>query len=145
LSDRYSTKTLAADSVVRTTCTYCGVGCNLDVKVIDGRVRGIEAPLDGATNRGHTCLKGRFAFEFYNHPDRLRSPMIRKNGVLTEVSWDEAYDYTAGRFREIKEKYGPDALAGISSARCTNEENYLMQKVARGLIGTNNIDHCARL
>jgi len=145
LSDRYSTKTLAADSIVRTTCTYCGVGCNLEVKVIAGQVRGIEAPLDGAANRGHTCLKGRFAFEFYNHPDRLRSPMIRKNGVLTEVSWDEAYDYTARRFSEIKDKYGPDALAGISSARCTNEENYLMQKFFRIVIGTNNIDGCARV
>lgn len=145
LHDRYSVKTLKADRVVRTTCTYCGVGCNLDVKVIEGEVRGIEAPLDGATNRGHTCLKGRYAFEFYNHPDRLRSPMVRKNGKLTEVSWDEAYDYTAGRFREIREKYGPDALAGISSARCTNEENYLMQKFFRIVIGTNNIDGCARV
>jgi formate dehydrogenase major subunit len=145
LSDRYSTKTLVADSIVRTTCTYCGVGCNLEVKVIDGRVRGIEAPLDSAANRGHTCLKGRFAFEFYNHPDRLRTPMIRKNGILTEVSWDEAYDYTVRRFKEIKKKFGPDALAGISSARCTNEENYLMQKFFRIVIGTNNIDGCARV
>jgi formate dehydrogenase major subunit len=145
LSDRYSTKTLVADSIVRTTCTYCGVGCNLEVKVIDGRVRGIEAPLDSAANRGHTCLKGRFAFEFYNHPDRLRTPMIRKNGILTEVSWDEAYDFTVRRFKEIKKKFGPDALAGISSARCTNEENYLMQKFFRIVIGTNNIDGCARV
>jgi formate dehydrogenase major subunit len=145
LSDRYSVKTLKADKTVRTTCTYCGVGCNLDVKVIDGQVRGIQAPTDGATNRGHTCLKGRYAFEFYKHPDRLRSPMLRKNGKLTEVSWEEAYDYTARRFREIKEKHGPDALAGISSARCTNEENYLMQKFFRIVIGTNNIDGCARV
>ncbi|MCU0458542.1 MAG: formate dehydrogenase subunit alpha [Bacteroidales bacterium] len=145
LYDRYSVKTLRADRIVRTTCTYCGVGCNLDVKVIDGQVRGIQAPLDGATNRGHTCLKGRYAFEFYNHPERLRSPLVRKNGKLTEVSWDEAYDYTARRFREIREKYGPDALAGISSARCTNEENYLMQKFFRIVIGTNNIDGCARV
>jgi formate dehydrogenase major subunit len=145
LTDRYSTKTLDADSIIRTTCTYCGVGCNLEVKVIDGKVRGIQAPVDGETNRGHTCLKGRFAFEFYNHPERLTSPLMRKNGVLTEVSWDEAYDYTAARFREIKEKYGPDALAGISSARCTNEENYLMQKFFRIVIGTNNIDGCARV
>ncbi|NLA49927.1 MAG: molybdopterin-dependent oxidoreductase, partial [Bacteroidales bacterium] len=135
LSDRYSVKTLAADETVRTTCTYCGVGCNLEVKVIDGVVRGIQGSPDAVTNRGHTCLKGRYAFEFYNHPDRLRSPMVRKNGMLTEVSWDEAYEYTAKRFREIKDKYGPDALAGISSARCTNEENYLMQKFFRIVIG----------
>lgn len=145
LHDRYSVKTLKADRIVRTTCTYCGVGCNLDVKVADGQVRGIQAPLDSATNRGHTCVKGRYAFEFYNHPERLRSPMVRKNGELMEVSWDEAYEYTAKRFREIKDKYGPDALAGISSARCTNEENYLMQKFFRIVIGTNNIDGCARV
>jgi formate dehydrogenase major subunit len=145
LTDRYSTKTLAADSIIRTTCTYCGVGCNLEVKVKDGTVRAIQAPLDSEANRGHTCLKGRFAFEFYNHPDRLRSPMIRKNGKLEEVSWEEAYSYTALKFREIKEKHGPDALAGISSARCTNEENYLMQKFFRVVIGTNNIDGCARV
>ncbi|MCU0456163.1 MAG: formate dehydrogenase subunit alpha [Bacteroidales bacterium] len=145
LSDRYSVKTLPADRIVRTTCTYCGVGCNLEVKVTDGQVKGIQAPVDAATNRGHTCLKGRYAFEFCNHPDRLRSPLIRKNGSLTEVSWEEAYEYTAKRFREIREKHGPDALAGISSARCTNEENYLMQKFFRIIIGTNNIDGCARV
>ena len=145
LSDRYSTKTVMADKVVRTTCTYCGVGCALEVKVKEGTVSGIQAPVDGATNRGHTCLKGRFAFEFYNHPDRLRSPLIRKNGTLTEASWDEAYDYTARRLSEIRDNYGPDALAGISSARCTNEENYLMQKFFRIVIGTNNIDGCARV
>lgn len=145
LTDRYSVKTIAADNIVRTTCTYCGVGCNLDVKVVNGQVKGIQAPLDAAANRGHTCLKGRYAWEFYNHPDRLRSPMIRKNGKLEEVSWEEAYEYTAGRFREIKAQYGPDALAGISSARCTNEENYLMQKFFRIIIGTNNIDGCARV
>jgi formate dehydrogenase major subunit len=145
LSDRFSSKTLAADRIVRTICTYCGVGCNLEVKVKDGMVRAIQAPADGATNRGHTCLKGRFAFEFYSHPDRLRSPMIKRNGKFEEVSWDEAYDYAASRFREIKEAYGPDSLAGISSARCTNEENYLMQKFFRIVIGTNNIDGCARV
>src|SRR5512133_941250 len=145
ISDRYGTKTLLADKTVRTTCTYCGVGCNLEVKVIDGVVRGIQAPLDSEVNRGHTCLKGRFAFEFYNHPDRLRSPLIKKDGKFEEVSWEEAYIHTAKRFREIREQYGPDALAGISSARCTNEENYLMQKFFRIVIGTNNIDGCARV
>ncbi len=145
ISDRYGTKTIKADEVIRTTCTYCGVGCNLEVKIKDGVVRGIQSPVDAEVNRGHTCLKGRFAFEFYNHPDRLRSPLIRKNGKLEEVSWDEAYTYAASRFREIKDKYGPDALAGISSSRCTNEENYLMQKFFRIVIGTNNIDGCARV
>ena len=145
LFDRYGTKTLMADKIIRTVCTYCGVGCNLEVKVKDGLIRGIQSPSDAEVNRGHTCLKGRFAFEFYNHPDRLRSPMIKKNGVLEKVSWEEAYAFAASGFKKIKDKYGPDSLAGISSARCTNEENYLMQKFFRIVIGTNNIDGCARV
>jgi len=145
ISDRYGTKTIEYDKIVRTICTYCGVGCNLEVKVKNGVIGGIQSPADAIVNRGHTCLKGRFAFEFYNHSDRLRSPMARKNGKLEEVSWEEAYSFTASKFNEIKNKYGPDALAGISSARCTNEENYLMQKFFRVIIGTNNIDGCARV
>jgi formate dehydrogenase major subunit len=145
LSDRYGTKTILADKVVRTVCTYCGVGCNLEVKVKDGAVRGIQAPHDAEVNRGHLCVKGRFAFEFYNHHDRLKSPLVRKIDRFEEVSWEEAYAFTASRFKEIKDKYGPDSLAGISSARCTNEENYLMQKFFRIVIGTNNIDGCARV
>jgi formate dehydrogenase major subunit len=145
LSDRYGTKTVDPDEVIRTVCTYCGVGCNLEVKVKDGVVKGIQAPLDSEVNRGHTCLKGRFTFEFYSHPDRLKSPLVKKNGKFEEVSWDEAYRYVARRLSEIKAKYGPDSLAGISSARCTNEENYYMQKFFRIVIGTNNIDGCARV
>jgi formate dehydrogenase major subunit len=145
ISDRYGTKIVIADEVIRTVCTYCGVGCNLEIKVKDGVVKGIQSPLDAEVNRGHTCIKGRFAFEFYNHPDRLRSPLIKKNGKFEEVTWDEAYSFAASRLGEIKDKYGPDALAGISSARCTNEENYLMQKFFRIVIGTNNIDGCARV
>jgi formate dehydrogenase major subunit len=145
ISDRYSTKTIMADKVIRTVCTYCGVGCNLEIKVKDGVVMGIQSPVDAEVNRGHTCLKGRFAFGFYNHPDRLRTPLIRKDGKLEAASWEEAYEYASSRFGEIKQKYGPDALAGISSARCTNEENYLMQKFFRVVIGTNNIDGCARV
>ena len=145
LSDRYGTKTVMADKVVRTVCTYCGVGCNLEVKVKEGMVMGIQAPMDAEVNRGHTCVKGRYAFEFYNHSDRLKSPLIKRDGRFEEVSWEEAYAYTAKRFNEIRDKYGPDSLAGISSARCTNEENYLMQKFFRVVIGTNNIDGCARV
>ncbi|MDX9811274.1 MAG: formate dehydrogenase subunit alpha [Bacteroidales bacterium] len=145
ITDRYGTRTLAADRVVRTTCTYCGVGCNLDVSVAEGVVKGIQAPDDAEVNRGHTCVKGRFAFEFYRHPDRLSSPLIKRNGVFEEATWDEAYDYIASRLQDIKDKYGADAIAGISSARCTNEENYLMQKFMRAVIGTNNIDGCSRV
>ncbi len=145
LSDRYRAKTLQADNSVQTVCTYCGVGCNLEVMVKQGQVSAISAIEDAEVNRGHTCLKGRYAFEYVHHPDRLTSPMIRRNGELIEVSWDEALDYIAQRLDAIKHEHGPDAIAAISSARCTNEENYLMQKFMRAVIGNNNIDGCARV
>ena len=145
LQDRYESKTQKADDIVRTICTYCGVGCNLDVKVRNGEVVAIEAPLDAEVNVGHTCVKGRFAWEFYKHPERLNSPLIRKNGKLEEASWKEAYALIAEKFTSIKNEFGADAIAGISSSRCTNEENYLMQKFFRIIIGTNNIDGCARV
>jgi len=145
LTDKYETKTLIADKTVRTTCTYCGVGCQLDVSVIDGKIKGIQAPETAEVNEGHTCLKGRFAFEFYDHPDRLREPMIKKNGKFEVVTWDEAYDFITTRLVDIKNKYGADSIGGISSSRATNEENYLMQKMIRVAVGTNNIDGCARV
>lgn len=145
LTDKYETKTLIADKTVRTTCTYCGVGCQLDVSVIDGKIKGIQAPETAEVNEGHTCLKGRFAFEFYDHPDRLREPMIKKNGKFEVVTWDEAYDFITTRLIDIKNKYGADSIGGISSSRATNEENYLMQKMIRVAVGTNNIDGCARV
>ena len=145
LTDKYETKTLIADKTVRTTCTYCGVGCQLEVSVIDNKIRGIQAPLTAEVNEGHTCLKGRFAFQFYDHPDRLKEPMIKRNGKFEPVSWDEAYDYILDKLTEVKNKYGVDAIGGISSSRATNEENYLMQKMVRVALGTNNIDGCARV
>ncbi|MBK9152192.1 MAG: formate dehydrogenase subunit alpha [Saprospiraceae bacterium] len=145
ISDVFESKSVVADKKVRTVCTYCGVGCNLEVAVVNNEVKSIQAPYDAAVNQGHTCLKGRFAFSFYNHPDRIRTPLIRKNGELTPASWDEAYSFIAEKLTAIKKEYGPDAIAGISSARCTNEENYLMQKFIRAVIGTNNIDCCARV
>lgn len=145
ISDVFESKSVVYDKKVRTVCTYCGVGCNLEVSVVNDKVKSIRAPYDAEVNQGHTCLKGRFAFSFYNHPDRITSPLIRKDGVLTPATWDEAYDFIAKKLIEIKHQYGPDAIAGISSARCTNEENYLMQKFIRAVIGTNNIDCCARV
>lgn len=145
ISDVFESKSIVADKKVRTICTYCGVGCNLDVAVVDGKVKSIQAPFDAEVNQGHTCLKGRYAFSFYNHADRLTTPLIRKNGKLEPVSWDEAYDFIADKLTSIKATYGPDSISGISSARCTNEENYLMQKFFRAVIGTNNIDSCARV
>ena len=127
ISDVFESKSIVADKKIRTICTYCGVGCNLEVSVLNGQVKSIQAPYDAAVNQGHTCLKGRFAFSFYKHPDRIRTPLIRKNGVLEPATWDEAYTFIADKLSEIKQKHGPDSIAGISSARCTNEENYLMQ------------------
>lgn len=145
ISDVFQSKSLVGQEKVRTVCTYCGVGCNLEVSVKAGKVLSIQAPYDAEVNQGHTCLKGRYAFRFVDHPDRLKFPMIRKNGKLEQVSWGEAIGYIAGRLRQIKEECGADAIAGVSSARCTNEENYLMQKFIRAVIGTNNIDGCARV
>jgi formate dehydrogenase major subunit len=145
ISDVFESKSVVADKKIRTVCTYCGVGCNLEVAVKDGKIKSIQAPYDADVNQGHTCLKGRFAFSFYNHPDRIKKPLIRKNGVLEPASWEEAYDYIAEKLSVIKQQFGADAIAGISSARCSNEENYLMQKFIRAVIGTNNIDCCARV
>ncbi len=145
ITDVFSSKANDATDVTRTVCTYCGVGCNLDVATKEEEIMSITAPYDAEVNQGHTCLKGRYAFKFYDHPERLRSPMIRKNGELQPVSWDEAYDFISDKLKLIREESGPDAIAGISSARCTNEENYLMQKFIRAVVGTNNIDCCARV
>ena len=145
ISDVFESKSIAVDEKIRTVCTYCGVGCNLDVAVVNKKVKSIQAPYDADVNQGHTCLKGRFAFSFYNHPERLRTPLIRKDGELVPATWDKAYEYIADKLTTIKNDFGPDYIVGISSARCTNEENYLMQKFIRAVIGTNNIDSCARV
>lgn len=145
ISDRFQSKSIEATKKTRTICTYCGVGCNLNVATKGNEVLSIQAPVDAEVNHAHTCLKGRFAFKFYNHPDRLRKPMIRTNGHFEEVTWDEAYNHIVKNLTRIKNEHGGQAIAGISSARCTNEENYLMQKFIRAVMGTNNIDCCARV
>lgn len=145
ISDVFESKSIVGTEKTRTICTYCGVGCNLEVSTLNGEVKSIRAPFDAEVNAGHTCLKGRYAFSFYKHPDRIKTPLIRRNGELVPATWDEAYDFIADKLTHIKQTYGPDAIAGISSARCTNEENYLMQKFIRAVIGTNNIDCCARV
>ena len=145
ISDVFQSKAIEATETIRTICTYCGVGCNLDISTNNGEILSIQAPYDAEVNQGHTCLKGRYAFKFYDHPERLNSPMIKRDGVFEKVSWDEVYDYLAGKLNGYKEEYGADSIAGISSSRCTNEENYLMQKFIRAVVGTNNIDGCARV
>ncbi len=145
ISDVFQSKAIKAEQKTRTVCTYCGVGCNLEVSTKNGKILSIQAPYEAEANHGHTCLKGRFAFKFYDHPDRLKSPMIKRNGKFEEVSWDEAYDYIVKELNRIKATCGPDAIAGISSSRTPNEENYIMQKFMRAVVGTNNIDCCARV
>ncbi len=145
ISDIFQSKAIEATEKTRTICNYCGVGCNLEVSTTGGEILSIQAPYDAEVNQGHTCLKGRFAFKFYNHPDRISDPLIKRNGVFEKATWDEAYDYIATRFQSYIQDFGPDSLAGISSARCTNEENYLMQKFFRAVVRTNNIDGCARV
>ena len=145
ISDVFESKSIVAKEKTRTVCTYCGVGCNLEVSTINGKIKSIQAPYDADVNQGHTCLKGRYAFKFYDHKDRLRTPLIKRNGVFEEATWDEAYQFIANKLTEVKTNFGSDAIAGISSARCTNEENYLMQKFIRAVVGSNNIDCCARV
>ena len=132
---------------VATTCPYCGVGCQFYLNVKDGRIVDVTSKWNAPANHGWTCVKGRFGWDFVHHPDRLTKPMIRreKGGELEEVTWDEALDFVASRFGEIREQYGPGALGALSSAKCTDEENFAVQKLARGVFGTNNVDHCARL
>jgi formate dehydrogenase major subunit len=145
ISDVFQSKAVQAEEKTRTVCTYCGVGCNLEVSTKNGEILSIQAPYEAEANQGHTCLKGRYAFKFYDHPERLRTPLIKRNGEFEEATWDEAYDHIVSEFNRIKENHGPDAIAGISSARTPNEENYLMQKFIRAVVGTNNIDCCARI
>ncbi len=116
ISDIFQSKAIQATDTTRTICTYCGVGCNLEVSTSNGEILSIQAPYDAEVNQGHTCLKGRYAFKFYNHPDRLNSPMIKRNGKFEKVSWDEVYDYIAEKFKYYKNEFGPDSLAGISSS-----------------------------
>ncbi len=129
---------------VRTICPYCGVGCNINLGVRGNRIVSVRGDRKSQVNFGQLCVKGRFGYNFINHPDRLKMPLIKRNGKFEEASWEEALDLVASKFKEVQEKYGPEALGGLSSARVTNEDNYLFQKLLRSL-GTNSVDCCARL
>ncbi len=129
---------------VRTTCPFCGTGCNFDLAVKDGKVVGVLSNPESPVNGRSLCVKGRFGWDFIYNEKRLTRPLIKRDGKFEEASWDEAFDLIAARFNEIKEQYGPDSFAALSSARCTNEENYLVQKFTRAHMGTNSVDHCAR-
>ena len=148
---------------VQTTCSYCGVGCQLVLEVKDdphgasSQIVKVEGAWDGPANHGWTCVKGRFGYDYVHHPDRLTKPQVRQyllegrvrkqwsRGELVEVEWDVALDIVAEKLRETRDTFGGDSIGVLTSAKCTNEENYLMNKLARQVLGTNNIDHCARL
>lgn len=131
---------------VRTTCPYCGVGCQINLLVQDGRIMrsdGVDEHLP--PNYGRLCVKGRFGYDYVHSPDRLTVPLIKKNGRHVEASWEEALELIARRFSEIRRQHGSNALAGYASAKCTNEDTYLFQKFVRTAFGTNNLDYCTRL
>jgi formate dehydrogenase alpha subunit len=143
---------------VKTVCPYCGVGCSIYLGVRGNEIVGVRGDHESPVNKGGLCVKGRFGFDFVNHPDRLTRPLIRKEGwskdvevngnfkdIFREASWDEALELVADNLSMEKTEYGSDSLGVLSSAKFTNEENYLVQKFARAVLGTNNVDHCARL
>jgi len=130
---------------VVTTCPYCACGCGMWLEVLDGKVVGTLPSKTSPTNRGKLCIKGWTVHEFIQHPDRLKKPLIRENGSFREASWDEALGFAARELGRIRDTYGPESIGFLTSARCTNEENFLLQKFASTAIGTNNVDHCARL
>ncbi|HBZ54343.1 MAG TPA: hypothetical protein DEO88_02970 [Syntrophobacteraceae bacterium] len=130
---------------VVTTCPYCAVGCGMVLEVLGGSVVRTLPSKTSPTNKGRLCIKGWNVHEFIQHPDRLKTPLIRDNGRFRQATWDEALGYAARELRRIRDAHGPDSIGFLTSARCTNEENYLLQKFARAVIGTNNVDHCARL
>ena len=132
---------------VKTTCAYCGVGCTFIAEVHDQQVVRMVPDREGGANHGHACVKGRFAYGYATHTDRITKPMIRAkiSDPWREVSWEEAFAHAASEFRRIQDKYGRFSVGGITSSRCTNEEAFLVQKLVRAALGTNNVDTCARV
>jgi len=128
-----------------TTCIYCGCGCSMFIETMDGHITGVWPAKTNQISGGKLCIKGWNVTSFVDHPDRLKTPLIRKEGKLVEATWDEALTLVAEKLNAVKKESGPDSIALLASAKCTNEENYLMNKLARAVVGTNNIDHCARL
>jgi predicted molibdopterin-dependent oxidoreductase YjgC len=130
---------------VQTICPFCGCGCGLNLEVVDGEIIGVLPANEHPVGQGSLCIKGWNAHSFVQHPDRLRTPLIRENGDFRPATWDEALSLIAETLVLIKTGHGADSIGVLASAKCTNEENYLLQKFTRAVIGTNNIDHCARL
>jgi len=145
LVDRSTLALGPATRWTRTTCPYCGVGCEMHVGTRDGRLVAVRPVLDAPVNEGHLCSKGRYAFGFVDAADRVTAPLVREDGTWRTVSWDDAVRHVAARLQEIVARHGPDAVGVLGSARATNEENYVAQKLARIVLGTNNVDCCARV
>ncbi len=156
LSNKMMVEIQEVDRKVHTTCTYCGVGCQFDLNVKDEKVIGVTSHPGSGVNNMALCVKGRYGYDFIHHPDRVLKPRVRKyllegkprskeRGEWVEVDWDIALQITADKLRQIRDQHGSDSIGVLCSAKCLNEENYLMNKFARQVIGTNSIDHCARL
>ncbi len=156
LSNKMMVEYQEVDRKVLTTCTYCGVGCQFDLNVKDEKVVGVTSNPKAGVNHMALCVKGRYGYDFIHHPDRILKPRVRKyllegkprtkeRGEWVEVDWDTALKITADKLRQIRDTYSADSIGVLCSAKCTNEENYLMNKFTRQVIGTNSIDHCARL
>jgi NADP-reducing hydrogenase subunit HndD len=142
---RFEWRPWKTEKKIRTTCPYCGVGCQQLLHVQDGRIVKVTGVEEAEPNRGRLCVKGRFGYDFIYSEERLKTPLIRNNdGTFREASWDEALDLVTTKFKQIIDESGPDALAGVSCARSINEDSYQMQKLFRAVFKTNNIDHCAR-
>ena len=158
LDDKLSIGSGIPEKSVTSTCPYCGVGCNFDLKVKANRITRVTSQPDAPVNGMHLCVKGRYGYDFVHHPDRLTTPKVRRylldgkvrppgedRGAWVDVDWETALDLVASKLVNIKKESGSDAIGVLASAKCTNEENYLMQKLARQVIGTHSVDHCARL
>jgi len=130
---------------ILTTCVYCGCGCGIYVQLLDGEIVGVLPVKEHPISRGSLCVKGWNVTSFVNHPDRLKMPLIREGDGFKEATWDEALDLVAEKLGGIRDESGSDSIGFLASAKCTNEENYLLQKLARAVIKTNSVDHCARL
>ena len=130
---------------VLTTCVYCGCGCTLNVQLLDGEIVGVLPAKEHPISLGRLCIKGWNATSFVDHPDRLKAPLVRQGDDFEQVTWDEALGLVADKLAATYQESGPDSLSFLTSAKCTNEENYLLQKFARAVFKTNNVDHCARL
>ncbi|GAX89066.1 spermidine/putrescine ABC transporter substrate-binding protein [Effusibacillus lacus] len=135
---------MATTKEVKTICGYCGTGCGLVLEVSDNQIVRVRGDKEAPVNKGQTCVKGAFAYKYVHAPERLKQPLLRKEGKLTPVSWSEALDVIAQRLADLKSAWGPDSIAMFACARATNETNYVTQKFMRAAIGSNNIDGCNR-